>query len=503
MTQHGAAVARTGRLLAELAESVPRYNPLTSGMYTGPFNLLGNGYANYYASLGFTGLFGVVLGFICLLVPICWLAFLLFRTCARACCDCCPVRPRVAPSRTRVLVSHASAGFFGAACVAGAGCVWASGPKLRTTLSHVVDMGVSQVQLTLAQAADVLAVLVSVTPPLQSAGASTADISDAAQQLRSASSSVSTALDDNEDRIKDGLKRLMQATSILGAFLILLVLLAWLGHALVPRRGARHLTGAMNFLQWLFLVLGWVICGITYILYLLISDACLTLPAVLADPVGSGLAKHLPCLDPAFAANASSAARAPVFTAVDGANTALQACSGSGPSVPYMCTPVTLSAAGVYVDRVGACVPGFATAPAAFAATYNATTCASPSVRSQLGTLGGGVAAALQLEAIMPQVDALVSCRVVTAMLEGVNGECGALRGAVRQLFGGLLLCCLAFSALLCAGVWACRNAYPSAEAIAFKLTAEDELDLEEAAAGDAPPPASASTLVTADVSAK
>ena len=271
------AAERLGaRALLALAASAPRLNPQKSFQpYTGPFNPLG---VDYYASTGatceqpratllapstcahtlsvsaalrafrpagFTGLFGVVLSFVCLAVPVCWLLFLLCRTCFRACCHCCLARaPPRAPSRARMLLSHCSAALVGAACVAGAACVWAAGPKLRAVLRAVVALGVEQTQLMLAQARAVIAVLRRVTPALQSAGASTADIADAAATLQDAADAVGAALNDNEGTIQDGLNRLAVATSVLGAMLIALVLLAWLGHALAPRRAARHFIGA-------------------------------------------------------------------------------------------------------------------------------------------------------------------------------------------------------------------------------------------------------------------
>jgi hypothetical protein len=468
-----------------------------------------------------------VLAFVCVLVPLFWLLWLLLRTIMRACCQCCLARKREVASRKRVLFNHVGAAFFGCACVAGAACVWASGPMLRKTLQHIVDLGLEQTKLMLTQALAVIAVLNNVTPALRNANASTADITDATKTLQSAADAVNAALDDNEGMIADGLERLSTATSILGAFLILLVLLAWLGHALVPRRAARHFIGAsltlrcvqlarhnvacssgfVNFLQWLFLVLGWVICGITYILFLLVSDACLALPDALADPVSAGLAKRLPCLDPAFSSDASSTARAPIYDGIDGANQALQACSVNGPTIPYLCNPIAL-ATGVYTDRTAACAARYATVPStavAFSASYTASTCPNPQVRNQFGVLGAGVEAAMQLDGVMGEVDALVSCQFITATLAGIEKECPTLRGAVRQLFGGLLLCCLAFSVMLCVGVWAYRHAYPpkeeEAEAGVFKVADEENPDEPGSVNENAPPPpASASTLAAADV---
>ena len=48
-----AGTAHAARKLAELADSVPRFNPLDGfAVYEGPFNLLGAGFENYYASVG-------------------------------------------------------------------------------------------------------------------------------------------------------------------------------------------------------------------------------------------------------------------------------------------------------------------------------------------------------------------------------------------------------------------------------------------------------------------
>ena len=254
-------------------------------------------------------------------------------------------------------------------------------------------------------------------------------------------------------------------------------------------------------------MLGWVICGITYILYLLVSDACLALPDALADPVSAGLAKRLPCLDPDFSSDASSTARAPVYDGIDGANQALQACSASGPTIPYLCNPIAL-AAGVYTDRTAACAAAYATPAStavAFSAAYTATTCPNPVVRQQFGVLGAGVEAAVQLDGVMAEVDALVSCQFITATLAGIEEECPVLRGAVRQLFGGLLLCCLAFSIMLCVGVWAYRHAYPPKapppEAGVFKVADEEAAEDVHDVTFATPP--SAATLVAADVDAK
>ncbi len=430
-----------------------------------------------------------MLGFVSLLVPVCWLLWLLLRTCLRA-CSCCQEKHSAARSPRALRISRVLVAFFGAAAVAGAACVWAAGPKLRKTLVAVVDVGTDQVNNMLAQAAAVLAVLTSVTPTLVSSGANTADITDAASTLSKAADSVSSALNDNENLLVDGLDRLYVACSVLGALLILLVLLAWLFHGLAPRQPARHALGFVTFVHWLFLVLGWVICGITYILYLLIGDACLALPDILANP--AVLASKAPCLDPAFAADASSSARAPVYTAIEAANTGLLACSYTPPYGPvgqdYLCNPVVLQS-GDYFSRAGACAAGNTTALAAFDTAYTATTCPMMSAQN-LAQLSDGTAAAAQLFGIMDEVDSLVSCEFITGTLRGIEGECGNLQGAVRQLFGGLLLCCLAFSVLTCAGVWAWRHAFGAPEDVdTFKVAApvDAPADVEAPAAVEAP----------------
>ena len=269
--------------------------------------------------------------------------------------------------------------------------------------------------------------------------------------------------------------------------------------------------GLVNFLQWLFLVAGWVICGITYVLSLLIGDACLALPDALADPVAAGLAARLPCLDPAFSAGKRSAARQPVYDAIAAANTALQACTAHGPvGVAYLCNPVALSAGGIYSDRAVACAAPYTVVPSptasAFTALYTQAACPNPAVRARLSTIGAGVAAAMQLEGTMSAVDDLASCAFVTDTLAGIEAACPTLRAAVRQLFGGLLLCCVTFSGMLCVGVWAYRHAYPPKEppvepGVLFTIDEEaaDEWEMQ-----DVPPRgASAATLVAADVNAK
>lgn len=50
---HATGTAHAARRLAELADSVPRFNPLDGfAVYDGPFNLIGVGFQNYYASVG-------------------------------------------------------------------------------------------------------------------------------------------------------------------------------------------------------------------------------------------------------------------------------------------------------------------------------------------------------------------------------------------------------------------------------------------------------------------
>jgi hypothetical protein len=263
------------------------------------------------------------------------------------------------------------------------------------------------------------------------------------------------------------------ACTLLGAGFVFLVLLTWLGACCAPRRGGRHVAGAAAGLTWLWCVVGWVICGITYIIYLLVADACTALPIALASPTASGIATRVPCLDASFSANASSSARKPIFDVVASINTALVQCTqgGQGPTGEhYVCPPitaVTVQGATRYrtANATTACVQPNIVPLSGFGAAYTTDTCPFLATYqpNALPAMTAGAAAAQALVEVMPAVDALVSCAFITGTMRGANGKCPDLRIGARQLFGGLLLANICFTLLLCGGVWAYRNVYTGA----------------------------------------
>ena len=441
----------------------------------------------------------MVLGFIALITPVFWLLWLLLRTCLRK-CNVCLSDKTAERSQKALRIAQVLSAFFGAAALCGAASVWAAGGKLRDTLREVGDLMADQVRALVAGAITVQGIVLQTAPAFTAVGASTTALNNAAAQLGSAASKIEDKLDKNQARIRDGLDRMELACTLLGAFLIFLILLAWISHALAPRRPLRHLLFFSNFLQWIFLVVGWVICGITYIIYLLISDMCLALPEALADPIGTGLASVVPCYDPAFVASSSAAVRTPIYTAVQYVNGALSHCSAGGTAGPVgvdlLCNPVVLSGS-TYSSRTTACAAGFTTSLATpFNTTYTATTCPVLSA-VQLGQLNGVARATGGLTAATPRIDALLNCSYITETLAVVNSHCGELRGGARGLFGGLLLSCLAFAPFLCALVWVWRHAFVAtaggfvAEAPEGKAVDEEAPGAaDEAATTEAPAPA-------------
>ena len=435
-----------------------------------------------------------MLGFICLIIPVVWLLWLLLRTCLRRCNVCLNFKtPERSPRALRV--AQALSLFFGAASVCGAASVWAAGGKLRDTLREVGDLMADQVRALVNGAVTVQGIVAQVAPAFTAVGASTTALNNAAAQLGSAASKIEDKLDKNQSNIRDALDRMELACTLLGAFLILLVLLAWLSHALAPRRPLRHVLGVSGFLQWVWLVVGassmqrcvhrfagcadvlrasgWVICSITYIIYLVISDMCLALPSALSDPIGTGLASVVPCYDPAFVANSQTAVRSPIYAAMQAANNGLRACSAQGPvGVDYLCNPVVLTGS-AYTSRATPCAAGYTTSLAAYNSSYTATSCPNLPAAS-LGNLKGVMRATGALTAATPRVDALLNCSYITSTLAVVESHCGELRGGARGLFGGLLLCCLAFGFFLCTLVWVWRHAYEQSGAMVVVGVAVD-----------------------------
>ena len=436
--------------------------------------------------LGFTGLFGIVLGFICLIIPIVWLLWLLLRTVMRKCCNCClNVRTPERSPRAKHIALGLSA-FFGSACVCGAASVWGAGGVLRHTLVEMSDLLNEETLALVNGALKVAGLVTKIAPALSGLGTNANSLSSVANQLKVAASKLQDKLDENHDTIYGGFDRLELGCTLLGAFLILLVLLAWLSHALAPRRPLRYLLMFSNILQWVFLVVGWVICGVTYVVYLLVSDTCLVIPDALADPIGSGLASIIPCFDPSFVATSQAAARAPVYAGAQAINGALHAyCSPNqgGPiGVDSICNPVTLTS-NVYATRTTPCAAGFTTSLANFGATYNATTCPGLVQSNQLVPLTNASTAVAALAGGTPLIDSLLDCSLVADALETVNSNCPDLEGGARGLFGGLLLCVLAFSPFLCVLVWAWRHAYEPEGAV---LVVGTEVNKDELADADA-----------------
>ena len=256
------------------------------------------------------------------------------------------------------------------------------------------------------------------------------------------------------------LDRLALASTLLGAALIALALLS----ALAVLRSRRALCAACVAALWLWLILGWLLCGGAYVAALLAADACAALPRALAHPAASGASAVVPCLAPAFGDDTSTAARRPVFQTVDITNTALRSCSSHGPLPPadFLCNPVAAvanaSAAGgtTYADAPAACAPPHSTPMSAFADAYTAASC--PGIPPlPLGALGAGVGAAAALQAVLPQLDALSCCAGVLRAARAAEAACPPLRRAAWRLFAGLLAADVAFTALLAAALWAVR----------------------------------------------
>ena len=413
-----------------------------------------------------------------------WLLWLLLRTIMRKCCNCCmSVRTPERSPRAKHIALGLSA-FFGSACVCGAASVWGAGGVLRHSLVEMSDVLNEETLALVNGALKVAGLVLKISPALTLLGTDANSLASVANQLQVAASKLQDKLDENHDKIYGGFDRLQLGCTLLGAFLILLVLLAWLSHALAPRRPLRYLLMFSNTLQWVFLVVGWVICGVTYVVYLLVSDTCLVIPNALADPMGSGLASIIPCFDPSFVAKSQAAVRAPVYNGVLAINTKLGYCSANqgGPvGVDSLCNPVT-STSNVYATRTTPCSAGFTTSMANFGAAYNATTC--PGLPApQLGGLGNLTTAVATLAGGTPLIDSLLDCSLVADALETVSSNCPDLEGGARGLFGGLLLCVLAFSLFLCVLVWAWRHAYEPEGAV---LVVGTEVNKDELADADA-----------------
>ena len=183
---------------------------------------------------------------------------------------------------------------------------------------------------------------------------------------------------------------------------------------------------------------------------------------------------------------AQAAVRAPVYAATQAMNGALQAyCSANqgGPiGVDMLCNPVVQTGS-VYTTRTTACAAGSTTSLANFGATYNATTCPGLAQAQRLGPLTLASRAVGALAAGTPRIDALLDCSFVAEALEVVDSNCPDLKGGARGLFGGLLLCVLAFSPFLCVLVWAWRHAYEPEGAV---LVVGTEVNKDELADPDA-----------------
>jgi hypothetical protein len=263
---------------------------------------------------------------------------------------------------------------------------------------------------------------------------------------------------------------------------VALTLLTWTGAAVLsmrPRAGRPPFRACLGFsaaLTWLWLVLGWSICGITYIIYLLVSDACVALPLALDNP--SSLSRTVPCLDPAFQAAAASDARAPVFNLVNGTNSALAACTpqARGPIARgLLCNPyaATADASGDFVftdaDAATACASPYNVTLPQFSTAYTSSSCpvlaVYPPSQPTLPVLAAGAAAAQALVTVMPAVDALTSCAFIRGTMNGARGKCPVLEKGARTLFGGLLLADIALSLLLMLSVHAFRSAGAHAQA--------------------------------------
>ena len=302
----------------------------------------------------------------------------------------------------------------------------------------------------------------------------TAALVDPVTAAHAALSTLLTAASSGSDAVFAYADQAALATNLIGAFFVLVGLLATATVALSSRRGAV----AMAVLLWVLMIVTWVICGITYVATVAVSDAQAALDQLLQPAQAARLQRLVRCKDDGGAA--ASAAWGAIRESADDVNAALFAFSMSGTGsgaailagITYKCNPAVATAAGGFAAATAPCptlaapidalrnasrtFPHTVASGAPFAAAYaafrcpvsDAVGCAAaglvPADRlAAVAALDGNVSA---LVAVMPQLDKLTRCADVARMLRGLQlGQCADLRAATQLVFAGFLAASVGF----------------------------------------------------------
>lgn len=422
------------------------------------------------------------MAFVVFVVPIVWFVVFLLRR-------CCCARPHLSRPVRSLRLFYAVFAVFVVAAAAGAACVWQSGKDLHSTLSVQLSGGASLLRTLLAQVKAVANGLVAVAAGLNGV-TDTSALTSAVSSLNSSSTSIDKALNTYQPKIQDGLNRFQLACTLLGAAFGAFARFCLLSHVLTnatrscgadsfladggpsmaPLAGLLRLravgafrrqnhnssTFRLNTLPQAYAVVFWVVCGISYAVYVGLMDSCSALAFVNANTTAAGLDGVLPCFNASFAPATLSKAYQPLYTTIISTNNLLRA--GCNAGTPLLYNPAVFNASrGLYVAAAPYVDNNMTVQLSSFNATYNNVSCHNVPP-ANLTQYAGYASSANMLLGLLPNVTAVANCSLVLQELDNLQAACPAAHRGVKLLFGGLLLTMVAFTVLLVIAVLLTRR---------------------------------------------
>ncbi|XP_024358796.1 uncharacterized protein [Physcomitrium patens] len=446
------ARSNASRLLAVKGD---RRDPLDSFQkYRGGYDVTN---VHYWASAGFTGIYGFAIG-------VAWLLLGVLVTLGACCKLCCCNHARVAERRSaayywipRILALLLSLFAIGVIVT-----MYIRNRQFHTRAFKVRDTIAGSANDAIGAVRNVTGTLSEVdtiTSKYNIPGLNDGILGNTVNQLNSQANNIDRIVGDNIRNLNKIINAIQLALIVLLS-VALFVVVAGLLSALL---GWSTIFFLIILIGWLIAVLTWILFGVFYAANSVTSDTCQAFAEYLEAPANTTLAELLPCVDEATSARASNVVKQGVKNIVVRANGNLnglrQAGAGVQPSVslPALCDPIGPAPNLVYPTS---CPSGTVTlaglpevlAPYVCNVEPVTTTCLSQRrfvTPSDDAAIRDFSAAGRSLEIIIPTITALTNCSVVYNTFDTiVTQQCPPTIESIRNLWIPLLLLSVALTLL-------------------------------------------------------
>lgn len=446
------ARSNASRLLAVKGD---RRDPLDSFQkYRGGYDVTN---VHYWASAGFTGIYGFAIG-------VAWLLLGVLVTLGACCKLCCCNHARVAERRSaayywipRILALLLSLFAIGVIVT-----MYIRNRQFHTRAFKVRDTIAGSANDAIGAVRNVTGTLSEVdtiTSKYNIPGLNDGILGNTVNQLNSQANNIDRIVGDNIRNLNKIINAIQLALIVLLS-VALFVVVAGLLSALL---GWSTIFFLIILIGWLIAVLTWILFGVFYAANSVTSDTCQAFAEYLEAPANTTLAELLPCVDEATSARASNVVKQGVKNIVVRANGNLnglrQAGAGVQPpvSLPALCDPIGPAPNLVYPTS---CPSGTVTlaglpevlAPYVCNVEPVTTTCLSQRrfvTPSDDAAIRDFSAAGRSLEIIIPTITALTNCSVVYNTFDTiVTQQCPPTIESIRNLWIPLLLLSVALTLL-------------------------------------------------------